>query len=244
MCRKPASGSAAPARTSGRRRDAGRRHAPDGPQDSAWPPRSAARLPVFRRLRVALFFTGDELVDARRAAAARRHLQLQPLRAARAARSARLRGARPRHRAGHLDATRAALREAAAGNDLIVTSGGVSVGEEDHVKPAVRPRARSTCGKSPSSRASRWPSAGAPAGGAARLHRPAGQSGVELRHLHHAGAALPAAPAGRRRLRLPRGLNDAADFDWPKADRRREFLRARINAEGGLDLFPTRAPAC
>jgi molybdopterin molybdotransferase len=29
-----------------------------------------------------------------------------------------------------------------------------------------------------------------------------------------------------------------ADFDWPKADRRNEFLRARVNAQGGLDLFP------
>jgi molybdopterin molybdotransferase len=28
-----------------------------------------------------------------------------------------------------------------------------------------------------------------------------------------------------------------ADFDWPRADRRREFLRARRNAAGGLDLF-------
>jgi molybdopterin molybdotransferase len=29
-----------------------------------------------------------------------------------------------------------------------------------------------------------------------------------------------------------------ADFDWPRADRRNEFLRARVNAQGGLDLFP------
>jgi len=28
-----------------------------------------------------------------------------------------------------------------------------------------------------------------------------------------------------------------ADFDWPKADKRREFLRVRRNANGGLDLF-------
>ena len=29
-----------------------------------------------------------------------------------------------------------------------------------------------------------------------------------------------------------------ADFDWAKPDRRNEFLRVRVNAEGGLDLFP------
>jgi molybdopterin molybdotransferase len=34
-----------------------------------------------------------------------------------------------------------------------------------------------------------------------------------------------------------------ADFDWPRPDRRREFLRARINAEGGLDLFPNQGSA-
>ena len=28
-----------------------------------------------------------------------------------------------------------------------------------------------------------------------------------------------------------------ADFDWGKPDRRREFLRVRLNAEGGLELF-------
>jgi molybdopterin molybdotransferase len=28
-----------------------------------------------------------------------------------------------------------------------------------------------------------------------------------------------------------------AHFDWPKPDKRREFLRVRRNAQGGLDLF-------
>ena len=32
-----------------------------------------------------------------------------------------------------------------------------------------------------------------------------------------------------------------ADFDWPKPDRRREFLRARLNGGGGLDLFPNQS---
>ena len=41
-----------------------------------------------------------------------------------------------------LDATREALRRAAAAHDLILTSGGVSVGEEDHIKPAVAAEGR------------------------------------------------------------------------------------------------------
>jgi molybdopterin molybdotransferase len=36
----------------------------------------------------------------------------------------------------------------------------------------------------------------------------------------------------------PAGFMLRADFAWPKADRRNEFLRARINPAGGLDLFP------
>ncbi|MEY2783661.1 MAG: Molybdopterin molybdenumtransferase, partial [Pseudomonadota bacterium] len=32
-----------------------------------------------------------------------------------------------------------------------------------------------------------------------------------------------------------------ADFDWPKADKRREFLRVKRNAQGGLELFPNQS---
>jgi molybdopterin molybdotransferase len=32
-----------------------------------------------------------------------------------------------------------------------------------------------------------------------------------------------------------------ADFDWPRPDRRQEFLRVRRNAGGGLDLFPNQS---
>jgi molybdopterin molybdotransferase len=37
------------------------------------------------------------------------------------------------------------------------------------------------------------------------------------------------------------GLHLRADFDWPKADKRREFMRARLNSQGGLDLFPNQS---
>ena len=40
---------------------------------------------------------------------------------------------------------------------------------------------------------------------------------------------------------LPASLPLRADFDWPKPDRRREFLRVRVNAEGGLELFPNQS---
>lgn len=50
-----------------------------------------------------------------------------------------------------LDATRAALRKASKDHDLIITSGGVSVGEEDHIKPAVTAE-----GRLPSSPVNHW----------------------------------------------------------------------------------------
>jgi molybdopterin molybdotransferase len=96
-----------------------------------------ATLPVWRRLKVAVFSTGDELrapgqplppggiYNSNRFA-------LTSLLAGMSCEVENL-GQIP----DNLDITRATLRQAALRNDLIVVSGGVSVGEEDHVKPAV-----------------------------------------------------------------------------------------------------------
>jgi molybdopterin molybdotransferase len=35
----------------------------------------------------------------------------------------------------------------------------------------------------------------------------------------------------------PTPMTVRADFSWPRADKRREFLRVRRNPNGGLDLF-------
>jgi molybdopterin molybdotransferase len=45
---------------------------------------------------------------------------------------------------------------------------------------------------------------------------------------------LEVAGAARRE---PLGFAMRADFDWPRPDARREFLRVRVNAAGGLDLY-------
>ena len=96
-----------------------------------------ATLPVFRRLRVALLSTGDELADPGEPLSPGAiynsnryflHALLEGLGCA-----VTDLGRVP----DSLDETRGALQKAAAGNDLILSSGGVSVGEEDHVKTAI-----------------------------------------------------------------------------------------------------------
>jgi molybdopterin molybdotransferase len=198
-----------------------------------------ATLPVLRKLRVAVFFTGDELT-----------MPGQPLAAGAIYNSNRflLRGLLENLGCevsdygivpDQLDATRATLREAAANHDLIITSGGVSVGEEDHVKPAV----------SAEGRLNMWQIAMKPGKPLAfgEIDRAAGGKAFFL--------GLPGNPVSTFvtflifvrpfLLRLqgvanvaPRVLTLRADFDWPRADRRQEFLRARYNAAGGLELFP------
>src|SRR5688500_4248511 len=94
-------------------------------------------LPVYRKVRLGLFFTGDELV-----------MPGEPLAPGRIYNSNRFTlrglgevfGCEVRDYGivpDTLEATRAALRRAAAECDIVVTSGGVSVGDADFVKPAV-----------------------------------------------------------------------------------------------------------
>ena len=47
--------------------------------------------------------------------------------------------------------------------------------------------------------------------------------------------------AGRDATLAPRAVPLRADFDWPQPDQRREFLRVRRNADGGLELFPNQS---
>jgi molybdopterin molybdotransferase len=203
-----------------------------------------AALPVRPRLRVACFFTGDELA-----------MPGEPLAPGAIYNSNRfVLGAQLRRLdcevrdlgivPDTLAATRAALREAAREADLIVTSGGMSVGEEDHVKPALQAEGELRT----------WQIAIKPGKPLAwgRVRRDGGG------HAHFVG--LPGNPVSSFVtfllfvrpfvLRLqgaagvaPRALALRADFDWPRPDRRREFLRARLNEAGGLDLFPHQGSA-
>jgi molybdopterin molybdotransferase len=197
----------------------------------------AAALTVVRRARVALFSTGDELVmpgsvapDALPPGAIynSNRFTLRGLLQAAGCDVTDL-GIVP----DRLDATRAALREAAAHNDLILTSGGVSVGEEDHIRPAVATEGRVELwqvaikpGK---------PLAFGNVGRALFIGLPGNPVSSFVTFLV-AVAPLLRALQGMNAA-LPEPLPLRADFDWPRPDKRREFLRVRRNAHGGLDLF-------
>jgi molybdopterin molybdotransferase len=196
-------------------------------------------LPVFRKVRLGLFFTGDELV-----------MPGEPLPPGRIYNSNRftLRGLGEVYGCeirdygivpDTLEATREVLRRAAQECDVIVTSGGVSVGDADFVKPAVE------------------------AEGTLLMWKIAMKPGRPLAFGRVKDAffiGLPGNPVSsfvtflifvRPFLLRTQGLSDVqpkaiaarADFEWPEPDARREFLRVKWNAQGGLDLYPTQDSA-
>jgi molybdopterin molybdotransferase len=200
-----------------------------------------AELAVSCRPRVALFSTGDELVMPGTVAP-----QDMPAGAIynsnRYFLSALLRrmgcvvtdmGIVPDQR----DATVQALRDAAQSHDVILTSGGVSVGEEDHIKPAVQALGSLDL----------WQIAIKPG-------KPFAYGRIGEAHF----MGLPGNPVSsfvtflvlvRPFLQQLQGMRGVAmktvaaraDFTWARADKRREFLRVRRNTDGGLDLFPNQS---
>lgn len=206
----------------------------------------AATLRVHPRIRVACFFTGDELV-----------MPGEPLPPGGIYNSNRFLLTALLRRLGcevtdmgivpdDREATRAALRQAASQADLIVTSGGMSVGEEDHVRPAVQAEGELDM----------WQIAIKPGKPLAYGRvRNGGTGGFA----HFIG--LPGNPVSSFVTFLlfvrpfilalqgvadvtPARLRMTAGFDWPRPDKRREFLRVSVNRESGeLSLFPNQGSA-
>ena len=207
-----------------------------------------ATLPVVRRPKVALFSTGDELVMPG-------DIAPQDMPAGSIYNSNRFFLRALLQRLGcvvtdmgivpdNLDATKAALSSAAEGHDLILTSGGVSVGEEDHIKPAVQALGELNL----------WQIAIKPG-------KPFAYGKVKNASGSAHFIGLPGNPVSsfvtflllvRPFLLKLQGVQEVdqittksiatrADFTLARADKRREFLRVKRNAAGGLDLFPNQS---
>lgn len=134
-----------------------------------------------------------------------------------------------------LQATREAFERAAKTADVIITSGGMSVGEEDHIKPAVESLGRIDM----------WKVALKP-GKPVALGEVKGKPFIGLPGNPVSSFVtflLLARPyllklQGRKDLQaMP--VKVRADFEWTKPGVREEFVRVRRNAEGGLDLYHT-----
>jgi len=193
-------------------------------------------LTVYRRLRVAVFSTGDELREPGVALApgaiydANRHVLMAFLESLGCVVTDL--GILP----DRAEAVRAALAEAARDHDLLFTSGGVSVGEEDHVKAAVRALGRLHF----------WRIAVKP-GRPLALGQVAGVPFVGLPGNPVAAVVtflrlarpLVLGLAGAR-VRPPALYRVRAGFAYHKKPHRREWLRARlVRAEDGVPTAET-----
>lgn len=195
------------------------------------------QLQVAPRVRVALFSTGDELVmpgdvvpgDMKPGAIYNSNRYVLKALLQRLGCVVTDMGIVP----DRLDATIEALKTASQQHDLILTSGGVSVGEEDHIKPAVQALGSLML----------WQIAIKPG-------KPFAYGKIGAAHF----IGLPGNPVasfvtflllvrpfilalqGAQQV-APESIALTARFDWPKADKRREFLRVKKDATGGLALF-------
>ena len=195
-------------------------------------------LPVFSPIKVGIFFTGDELIEPGETLATGKiydsnRYTLHGLLETMGCKIIDLGLV-----GDTLEATREAMLRATEEAELVVTTGGVSVGEEDHVRIAIEQL------------------------GELRLWHLGIKPGKPLAYgiiNNTAFMGLPGNPVSvfatfcllvcpmiqimqGREWRKPVSLQVKADFDWPKPDSRREFLRARLEtdaeAQTRVQIYP------
>jgi molybdopterin molybdotransferase len=189
-------------------------------------------LPVYQKIRVGIFFTGDELVEPGEALAPGKiydsnrytlHGMLQKLGCDIV--DLGLVG-------DTLEATKSAMLEATGKADLVVTCGGVSVGEEDHVRIAIEQlgdlhlwRLAIKPGK---------PLAFGKINQTPFIGLPGNPVSVFATFMLFVSPVIKTLQG--RYWQKPTAIPVTAGFDWPKPDSRREFLRARLEQDENLGL--------
>ncbi|WP_413436632.1 gephyrin-like molybdotransferase Glp [Sulfuriferula sp. GW1] len=191
-----------------------------------------AALPVCRRLKVASFSTGDELVQPGTALGAGQIYNSNRYTLAGLVQGLGCEWLDLGSVPDTLAATLGALQRAAAMADVVITSGGVSVGEEDHVKAAVEQLGKIDL----------WKVAMKP--GKPLVYGRVGEAdfiGLPGNPVStFVTFVLFARPFLLKRMGvvdvLPKTYRVMAAFDWAKPGQRREFLRARLQAGQGGEL--------
>lgn len=197
-----------------------------------------ASVSVFRQLKVGVFFTGDELTEPG-----------QPLVPGAIYNSNRyaINGLLKQLACEIKDygiirdsaqATREALQHAASENDIVMTCGGVSVGEEDHVKAAVLALGQLDLWQI--SMKPGKPLAYGKVGQADFIGLPGNPVSAFVTFL------LMARPFLLKRMGAKdtglRYMTAEAAFNWPRPDKRREFLRVKLERDTSgkdtLQLWP------
>lgn len=202
-----------------------------------------AELPVYRRLKVALFSSGDELINPG-----------QPLGPGQIYNSNEytLRGLLQCLGCeivtlgiveDTFDATCRALTEAAACADLVMTSGGVSVGEEDHLKPAVEKLGSLDLWKV-AIRPGK-PLAFGYIGDTPFIGTPGNPVSLFVTYCLFARPFVLKSQGVTGTALTPTPVRARCDFDWSKPDKRREFARARLElddqGEAVISLYRSRS---
>jgi len=197
---------------------------------------------VYRRLTIATFTTGDELLEPGQAPETGKIFNANRYLLSALIPQLDMTFIDLGQVADTLEATQAALKKAAGLADVIITTGGVSVGGEDHVKPAVEAMGHLDMWKVKMK-------PGKPLAYGRVMNKPfIGLPGNPVSAF--ATFKLFAQPYLRKMQGeteiMPKPVYVRADFDWAKPNFRREFARGRLlnrDMETWAELFPNQDSA-
>lgn len=186
------------------------------------------RIEVFRRVKVALFSSGDELIMPGRPLGPGQIYNSNEFTLEGLLKNIGCDVVKMGIVQDTFDATCDALSAAAAQADLVMTSGGVSVGEEDHIKPAVEKLGSLDLWKI-AIRPGK-PLAFGHIGEVPFIGTPGNPVSLFVTYCLFARPFILKLQGVTDSL-LPRAVTARIGFDWPKPDKRREYARARLELD-------------